>query len=59
MKKINIIDTPTAHYDGSISFTMTDGHNDIKVHAIYVEGEGYRIKDYEVIMRGAKKDEKS
>ncbi len=59
MKQVKIIDTPTVNDDGSISFTMTDGHNDIKVYAVYTEGTGYKIKDYEVLLRGVNKNEES
>lgn len=59
MKHISLIGSPEVNDDGSLSFTMTDGHNDIKVRAIYTEGAGYKIKDYEIKMRGANKDEKS
>lgn len=57
MKQVSLIGNPEVNEDGSISFTMTDGHNDIKVRAIYTEGAGYKINDYEVLLRGVNKDE--
>ena len=52
-KYISLVGNPQVNQDGTITFTFTNGHLDMKVTANFVDGEGYKIKNYEVYEKGA------
>ena len=52
-KYTSLVGTPQINEDGTITFILTDGHLNMKVTARFVDGEGYKIKDYEIYERRA------
>lgn len=54
---ISIIGTPMINEDGLLCFIMTNGKYKLKVEAVHIDGEGYKIKNYEVFTKGGDENE--